>query len=124
MPDEIVTGTEILRRAVRARNVKMNLSRLAGEIGIATDTLEQFATGKVTLLPATLNDLAREIFAGNAVYDETIDRLRSAIKHEPKSLGIKPDTGDFVTAPESSGPLVLIDPPKPAPKGPLPGWSE
>jgi hypothetical protein len=95
---------------------------LAREIGVSADLLEQFLAGRVTLLPTVLNDLARELFSGHAVYDETVDRLRPALRQEPRSLGIRPDR-DYVTAPVSCGPPQPVDPPKPEPPLTKPGWA-
>ena len=71
MTTEIKTGTDVIRAALYARNARLNLGPLAREIGVSADLLEQFLAGRVTLLPTVLNDLARELFSGHAVYDET-----------------------------------------------------
>ena len=100
------------------------MSGLARAVDIPVQTLEDFLAGRVVLLPEVLNALTLELFAGNAVYDLTIDRLRPALKQEPRPMGIRPETGDYITAPPSSGPLRPVVPPKSVVAGPRPGWSE
>ena len=84
-----VTGSDVLRAALRSR--KMGLANIARELDIPINALDSFVQGGS--LPADkLNAIAILIFGGAAVYDETSDRLRSANKQAPISMGVRPPT--------------------------------
>jgi hypothetical protein len=78
-----VTGSDVLRQAVRGR--KMGLAVLAKELHLAAYELEAFVAGGD--LPADkLSAIAREVFGGHAQFDPEIDRLRPVNRAEPKAF--------------------------------------
>ena len=126
--DKIVTGTDVLKAALFARNAKINLLGVAKDTGVAVTTLEDFLVGKAVLTAEALDTLARYLFPG-AVYDSTIDRLRPALQAPPLPMGIAPPPIDpktlpvFKAGPAKATPQPVV-PVKPVVRQPLPGWKD
>lgn len=129
----IVTGTDVLRSVVRTRSRHGGyLQRLARDVGTATATLEAFAYGTANLSAAVLQKITLDVYAGRAEFDPTIDRLRSANKQEPISIGViqppfdpsrHPEIAHHVYRPPSSPPgIKMAESEKPKPPKPSPGW--
>ena len=59
------------------------MSWLAKEVGISNETLHDFACGTTALSNERLQALTEILFNGHAVFDEKLDRLRSARQAEP-----------------------------------------
>ena len=124
---EIKTGTDAIRTAVANRARKGHLTPLARDAGVGTAALDSFGRGEGKLPPETLKALARELL--DAVFDAEADRLRPIKKLEPRSLGIRPPPIDpetlptFKFGPADRGPQP-VNPVRPTPKVPRPGWVE
>lgn len=125
-----VTGTDVIRVALQARVRKLNTASLARDLGLSSDTLDQFASGKRSLPPDTLKALTKDLWGGHAEYDPAIDRLRPAIKQKPTPLGSgPPPITETMTLPTfKAGPAPLgpqpVKPIPPKPKAQRPGWVE
>ena len=73
-------------------------SLLARDLGLSTDALDNFASGKSTLPPDKLQALARVFWHGHAEFDPGLDLLRNAVKQEPRSLGVR--AAQYVARPQ------------------------
>jgi hypothetical protein len=127
MTDKPVTGVDVLRQTVNARNKSPHaLSLIAREVGsVSASTLEDFAAGKADLDVATLKALT-PVLHPNAEYDAELNLLRSANKAEPIPLGItpppyKPKPLNFTPGLPPVGPRP-VNPEKPKVKAGRPGW--
>ena len=49
-----ITGTELVRQALRGRNRKLNMAGFARDLGLASDTLDAFAEGRIGLPPEAM----------------------------------------------------------------------
>ena len=126
MSTEIVTGTDLLRATLRNWNKSKNVSFIARDTGVANETLYGFMQGG-QIAPEVLKSLAEILYYGHAIYDVEADRLRPAVKHEPKSLGVYPPPLDPALMPTFKGgppPLRggMVPPAKP--KAKRAGWIE
>jgi len=72
------SGIAIMRQALGARNRKMNLAGMARDLGVASTSLEAFATGDAKLAPGVLVKLAERIWNGHLKYDVATDAMQSA----------------------------------------------
>ena len=86
----MTTGTDYIRKALYARNKKLNLGNLARDMGVPSDLLERFIEGTASLQPPILCALALDLFAGSRIFDPEADLLRPAKKQSPTSLGVLP----------------------------------
>lgn len=128
-PEPIVTGTDVLRKTVAARNKSPHsLTALAREIeGLATVTLEAFAAGKADLSVEMLQKLTVVLYP-HAEFDPETGMLRSANKAEPASYNhpprFDPKSHPFYQPPhDPNRPRLAVPPAKlEKPKGPEPGW--
>ncbi len=74
MTEKSITGTHVLREAIRVKVATLRYAGLARDLGIAPDSLERFAENKLTFPPETLDAIAKEIFGSNNVrYDADRD---------------------------------------------------
>ena len=55
MTEPVVTGTDVIRQAVKAK--RPNTAVLARELGLSNETLLSFCEGRVQLKPETLQAL-------------------------------------------------------------------
>ncbi|UQD70491.1 hypothetical protein JEY40_31710 [Bradyrhizobium japonicum] len=101
--DEIVTGTSLVREALRARNRKSNMAGFARDLGIAPDRLEGFAEDKTDLAPETVQAIVKLLWGGHTELDVEHDLLRSANRQKPRPF-IHPPV--FVPAPLNLRPLI------------------
>ena len=76
----------------------------------SVDKLEAFIAGG-PLAPNALRALTKLLFHGNAIWDEKLDRLKSAHTRQPVSLGSGPPPLDPATLPKFKG-----GPPGPGPQ--------
>ena len=121
------TGTEILTLALKQRNKNpQTFARIAAELKVGKETLQQFMTGAGALTAAQKMTLAGLLFDG-ATFDGATDRLRNAFRHEPQSYVLPPviDPGQLLNRmgmPECWGPHqiggVILEPVPPTPKRP------
>ncbi len=134
MAEPTVTGVDVLRATVKARNRSPHaMSLIAREIdGVSASTLEDFAAGKADLSVATLKALTK-LFYPNAEYDEELNLLRSLAK-EAKPIGIKPPAYNPErhsphhppAAPRTRGAATIasVKPAPPAKPTGRPGWAK
>jgi hypothetical protein len=87
--DDVTTGTDLIRSALRIRNVKQNLARVARDHEVALILLDAFIAGRATLPVPILQSLTRELFP-HAEFDPSTDRLRPALQEPPRLMGIPP----------------------------------
>jgi hypothetical protein len=119
------TGTDVLRKALKARN----LAVLGKELSVPKHVLEEFMWGKRDIPPALKVSLTEYIFGGAITFDNTIDRLRSSNRTEPTPLGVKPppcvrsNVKYVVGGMNGIGPQP-VKPVKALPKVPRLGWVE
>ena len=81
---EIKTGLDVIRGALLNRAKHGHLGTLARDLGVNVGDLEDFAYGRGSLPPATLQALATDLFGGHAEYDSELNRT------EAKPLGVPP----------------------------------
>lgn len=130
MTEPAITGIDVLRKTLHARNRSPHaLSLIASEIdGAGVATLEAFAAGKVDLSVEQLKALTRVLYP-HSEYDEAANLLQSANK-QPATSFVTPERFD----PKSSPYYFPHDPtrshaprpvkPEPAkPKSSRPGWA-
>jgi hypothetical protein len=131
MTDSPVTGTDLVRAALRGRNHKQNTSGFARDLGLSADTLEQFAEGRVELPAEILQKLVRALWGDSTDFDAGANALRPSNREPPRPLGILSPPFDSATAPYpiQSGSLAVADrapqlvtPQKPKPKEKRAGW--
>jgi hypothetical protein len=126
-PEPVVTGTDILRSTVKARNKRpAALINIAAEVpGVAPHTLEAFAVGKADLSTEALCALTKALYP-HSEFDIESGMLRSANK-EPARGFIHPPVYSapadhyvprFPAGPEP--PITLPD--KPQAKTKRAGW--
>jgi hypothetical protein len=84
-----VTGTDVLRNTLVARNKKINLGGLARDLGLPSSVLDDFIAGRCDLAPQVKQALTARLF-DHAEFDPTLDRLRPANRAAPKALGVAP----------------------------------
>jgi len=127
MADQPVTGVDVLRLTVKARNRSPHaITLIAREIGVAASTLENFVAGKVDLPVEKLKLLTKELHPG-AEYDETLNLLRSANRAPPIPFGKPPPPFKPVAKTYKVG---VLQNPGPQPVNPVkseqpksrPGW--
>lgn len=82
----IVTGTDLLRAALKARNI----AAMAKELQVAAETLNSFVAGRTDLPPTMKQQLTTEIFGGTAIYNAELDRLQPSNRAKPTPLGSHP----------------------------------
>jgi len=82
----IVTATDLLRAALKARNT----AAIAKELQVAAETLNAFVAGHGNLSPTLKQQLTSEIFGGAAVYNEELDRLQPSNQAEATSISATP----------------------------------
>ena len=131
MSEPTVTGTDVLRRTVHARNKSPHaICLIAREIdGVATHTLEDFAAGQADLGVEALKALTKVLYP-NAEYDAGANLLRSANKQEATGF-ILPPRFDPKSSPYyfpvQAGPQIGPQPVIPVPAKPAattrPGWA-
>jgi hypothetical protein len=63
---------------------------MARDLGMSSDRLDAFAEGRIELAPETVQALVRTMWNGHVEFDVEHDALRSAIKQEPRPLGVHP----------------------------------
>jgi hypothetical protein len=85
---EIVTGTDALRQAVRAK--PLNTAVFARDLGIPNQTFLAFTEGRVELKPDILKALAGHLWGGHIAYNVERDCLQSANRTEPRPMGAVP----------------------------------
>jgi hypothetical protein len=127
-----ITGTDLVRQALRGRNKKVNLATTARDLGISSDRLDAFVEGRVTLSPETMQALVDLIWHGHIALDIEHDMLKPANKAPPVSLGIAPAPFDPRTSPYAYKPgppalgpqpvKALPAKPKTTRAGSLGGW--
>ncbi|WOH47618.1 hypothetical protein [Bradyrhizobium sp. sBnM-33] len=89
---EIITGTDAIRQALKARSKDSRAVNIARDVGISSQLLNNFLDGKNNLSPEILNALTTEIWHGHALYDAETDRLVSANREPPKAFAtIRPE---------------------------------
>jgi hypothetical protein len=86
--EEIKTGADVLRRAVRARRHKAHLGLLARDLNVPIGDLEDFADAKRELAMPILQKLAKELH--DAEIDPESGLLRQLNRREPRLAGIPP----------------------------------
>jgi hypothetical protein len=130
---ETITGIDVLRRTVRARDSKGGvLKAVVREIdGLSLSTLEDFAAGKAELSVAILQKLATILYDG-CEYDPESGLMRSANRQEPKPAGIPPAPLDrnyahhYIPQFDPSAPRPNFNPGPPITKpwsSKRPGWA-
>ena len=77
------SGTDLIRRALIARNSKLNLALFARDLGLNGDQVHAFIRG-ADLTPEQKRAVCNYLWAGNTQWDETSDKLRPAKLQEPK----------------------------------------
>lgn len=121
--DEIVTGTSLVRQALRARSRKSNLAGFARDVGIAADRLEAFAEDKIDLAPETVQAVVKLMWGGHTELDVERDLLRSANRQMPMSF-VHPPV--FVPPPLNLRPTIPgpqpVKKPTATPKPKRAGW--
>lgn len=90
MSTETVTGTDLVREALRGRNKKLNLAVMAKDLSISNERLDAFANGKLTLDAATMQAVVKVLWNDHVAYDIERDVLTPANKAPPTSLGVSP----------------------------------
>jgi hypothetical protein len=76
MKSEIVTGTTLVRQALRNRNRKLNMAGFAKDLGMTSDRLDAFEQGRVALDPETIQALVvKVLFNGHVEFDSGHDAL-------------------------------------------------
>ena len=85
--NEQVTGTSIIRAALRARNRKINLSTMARDLDMQITLLEDFAEGRAkTLAPDLLRKITTYIWTNGTRYNAEADALESNNVTPPTTL--------------------------------------
>jgi len=127
MDEPTITGTDVLRWTVKARNKSPHaLSLIVREIeGVGPGALEDFAVGKVDLGVEALQALTK-ILHPHAEFDVETGMLRSANKAPVISMpaNYPPSIGDPTLLPTYQPPRPYSGfnlPPSPKPKK-RPGW--
>jgi hypothetical protein len=87
----IESAASILRRALTARNRRLNLSGLARDIGLASSALEAFCGG-ANLPDEALTALTERVFQGHLRFDPKTGTLEPTNKAEPTSIGAPPSS--------------------------------
>lgn len=123
---EIVTGTDVLRKALRARR---STAAIAKELRVSKVLLEDLESGRRVPPPTVLQALTTFLFGGMAVYDEKVDRLRSANVAQPTSMGVHPPRYVPPKVDYPVGTLMApgpqpLKPEKPKAKPHRPGWAQ
>jgi hypothetical protein len=126
-PPPVVTGTDKLREAARAKFMKgPKAALLARDLQIGVSALDEFAHGQGTLPPKIMTALARDFFGDNCSFDPERDLLVRT-PAPSVSMGNRPAPLTFKPAPTRSsaapGAALLngLDPP---PKPNRAGWAE
>jgi hypothetical protein len=127
-PEPVVTGIDILRKTVKARNKSPHsLTLLAREIeGVGAGQLEAFAEGKADLSVEALQKVAKLLYQ-SAEYDVASGMLisvkaptRSLCAAYPPTYQPPPDAYDLVAV--AKRPLLTLPPASPPKKLSRPGW--
>ena len=119
-----ITGTDLLRQAVRSRNSKLNLAIFGRDLQLTGDQVHAFIFNKVDLTPDQKRSLANYLWAGHTAWDETTDRLMPAKPQIAKSQGLLPQFDPRLLPKYRAGPA----PPRPVKDRPQvkpetrPGW--
>ena len=130
MDEPVVTGTDILRRTVHARNRSPHtLSLIVREIdGVGASTLEDFAAGKADLSVEALKALTKVLYP-RSEFDVESGMLRSANKTAiSMPANYPPPLGDPTLWPTYRGPRQPgeqpsnVLPPSPPPRKKRAGW--
>jgi hypothetical protein len=81
------SGADVLKRTLATRNKKINISRIARDVGLPVEALEAwlFNSAQARLAPEYMKKLAAVLYHG-AGYDEVTDKLVPARKTEPTPL--------------------------------------
>jgi hypothetical protein len=85
-----VTGTQILRDALRARALKSHLGTLARDLNIGVEALEGFARSGTALAPDIMTRLAQDLFGSSSVKFDAARNLLVRTTPEARPLGIRP----------------------------------
>jgi hypothetical protein len=89
MSTKEITGTSLLRSALRARNAKVNLSLLARDVSLNGDAVHNFIHGGD--LPSEQKvAIADYLFAGHTVFVPELDLLQPAKSDPATPMGILP----------------------------------
>ena len=120
MDEPAITGTDVLRKCVKARNSKPHvLTAIAREVdGLGTGTLEDFGNGKAELSVEKLQALTKVLFPHSEL-DPASGMLRSANKAPPRGY-ITPPRFDPKSSPyyfpfDPNAPRFNLKPDKPEP---------
>ncbi len=71
-----ITGTALIRQALRMKNRKINFGTMARDLGMVTSTLEDFAENRLqTLLPDSLQKITSYIWSNGTTLDIERDLL-------------------------------------------------
>jgi hypothetical protein len=131
----LVTGKDVLRDALRARNKgPYAIGLLKEELQVSSDVLHAFAGGADNLLDDKLTGLAKFLFGGMVEFDAESGLLRSANREPARSVGVAPPAwsgGSNVAELNGRTPGVIYQaagyprPPdaEPAPPSRAPGWA-
>jgi hypothetical protein len=130
MHDDEQSGKEIIRLAMAARNRRLNLGRIARDVGVPSTTLEAFITGSASLTPEVLNKLADWIWGGTMKYAADVDRIQPAQSREGTPIGkapgqYKPTSWQKPLTPDdllAHAPKSDADVQKTAPRRSIPSW--
>lgn len=82
----IVTATDLLRQALRSRNI----AKMAKELQVPAETLNAFVAGQRDLPPTMKQQITSEIFGGSAIYNAELDRLQSSNQAKPAPMSSLP----------------------------------
>jgi len=128
-PEPTVTGTDVLKGAVRSRRYKGHLGKLARDItGTTIADLEAFVDHGKPLPELVLQGLAKEFF--NAAIDSETGLLRSLNRTEQRALctaypqAFDPTSSPYYFPHDPDAPRFNLKPDKPEPIKPKgrPGW--
>jgi hypothetical protein len=124
--NDITSGTDLLRAALRARNAKLNLALLGRDIGLSGDQIHNFIFANVDLTPDQKRAICQYIWAGNTVWDEATDKLMPAKRDPAVAMGVLPTFNltlpKYQAGPAGRGPQPANDTPTPIKPKVRPGW--
>lgn len=124
---DTVTGTDVLRSALRARIKHGHAAPLARDLNIGTASLDEFAHGKAKLPDTVMTALAKEFFGPNCWFDRELNLLVRAKQAVKPMHRIEPPP--VRRAPPPPGP-VAWRPTRPLTPQPVqtkrtaPGWAD
>jgi hypothetical protein len=121
-----VTGTDLLRQALKARNAKLNLSTFGRDLGLNGDQIFDFIFNAAPLTADQKRKLAEYLWP-HTVWDEATDRLMPAKRDPAIPMGVLPQLDPKLLptyrpgAAQTAHRPVNDSPPTPKPKQ-RPGW--